>query len=59
MCNELSSKNLEVVEEPFKDCYSDPIFELDENGEIVDYAVHPEDFRLDEFHVVGNPELEL
>ena len=37
-------------QEPFKSVYSDPVFEIDENGEIVDYSEKPEDFCLDAFH---------
>ena len=41
------------VESPFASAYNDPVFDLDCNGDIVDYAEHPEDFSLEAIHVVG------
>lgn len=49
----------EKCNEPFKSAYDDPMFEIDDNGEIVDYAEKPDDFCLEFFHPVGNPELEI
>ena len=50
MNENLSSKK---CAEPFKDCYDDPTFELDEDGDIVDYVLKPEDIDLLSLHIVG------
>ena len=49
----MSSEKLGPVTEPFANCYDDPIFELDENGEIVGYIENPEDWVFESMHIVG------
>lgn len=42
MCENVSSEKFEPVEEPFADNYGDPVFTLDDSGEVVDYVEQPE-----------------
>ena len=50
MCENVSSEKSEPVEEPFADNYGDPVFDLDEDGNIVDYAERPELWAYEYLH---------
>ncbi len=51
------SEDVDILPEPFAGAYDDPVFELDNEGELV--AVRcVEDYQLDFFHLeAGEPEV--
>ncbi len=51
MEDNLSNEILEQNHQPFKDCYNDPTFLLDDDGEIVGYVDSPEDWALEFLHL--------
>ena len=49
MDNGMSSE----MSEPFKDCYDDPVFDLDEDGEVIDYVEQPEFWAFEYLYEYG------